>query len=131
ARLKFDEFRRKPQNCSTMKSFSVLLVFILAAFSAVAQTDTNAVTALVDTNAIVVPTDTNAPASQPGTKGIAAQTETNTNGIQTNTMTNAATRQMSLEDCIQEALQHNLDVQISRYTPQIQLYTVRADYGGY
>jgi hypothetical protein len=39
---------------------------------------------------------------------------------------NAATRTMSLEDCIQEALQHNLDVQISRYIPQIQLFTVRA-----
>ena len=39
-----------------MKSFSVLLVFILAAFSAVAQTDTNA---------IVVPADTNAPAAPP------------------------------------------------------------------
>lgn len=114
-----------------MKSFSVLLVFILTAFSTVAQTDTNAVSAPVDTNAIVVPTDTNAPASQPGTKGIAAQTGTNTNVIQTNTTTNAAPRQMSLEDCIQEALQHNFDVQISRYTPQIQLYTVRADYGGY
>ena len=36
----------------------------------------------------------------------AAQTGTNT----------GAPRAMSLEDCIQEALQHNLDVQIERYT---------------
>ncbi len=38
---------------------------------------------------------------------------------------------MSLQDCIQEALQHNLDVQIERYNPQISLYNLNADYGGY
>ena len=145
-----------------MKSFSVLLVFILTAISAIAQTDTNVV---------VVPADTNAPASQPGTNGVAAQTGTNvaTVPVETNAPAapsgtnaaavpagmsaldpggrpvglhgtnaaavpagmNAATRAMSLEDCIQEALQHNLDVQISRYAPQIQLFNVRASYGGY
>lgn len=40
-------------------------------------------------------------------------------------------RRMSLEDCIQEALQHNLDVQIERYNPQISLYNLRAAYDGY
>jgi outer membrane protein TolC len=111
-RLKFDEFWREPQNCSTMKSFSVLLVFILAAFSAVAQTDTNAVTALADTNA---------PAAPPVTNEVAVQTDTNA----------VAPREMALQDCIQEALQHNLDVQIERYNPQISLYNLRAAYGGY
>ena len=38
---------------------------------------------------------------------------------------------MSLMDCFQEALQHNLDVQIQRYYPQISLYNLRAAYGGY
>jgi HAE1 family hydrophobic/amphiphilic exporter-1 len=38
---------------------------------------------------------------------------------------------MSLADCIQEALSHNLDVQIERYNPQISLYNLRAAYGGY
>jgi outer membrane protein TolC len=140
-------FWRKPQYCSTMKSFSVLLVFILAAITAVAQMDT-----------IVAPADTNAPATQPGTNGIAVQTNTNAVAAQTGTNAaavpagmsaldpvglhgtnaaavpagmNAATRPMSLADCIQEALRHNLDVQISRYDPQIQLFTVRANYGGY
>ena len=37
-----------------MKSFSVILVFILAAFSAVAQTDTNAIVVPVETNAPIV-----------------------------------------------------------------------------
>jgi len=48
------------------------------------------------------------------------------------TGTNAvAPREMALQDCIQEALQHNLDVQIERYNPQISLYNLRAAYGGY
>jgi outer membrane protein TolC len=53
-----------------------------------------------------------------------------TAAAQTN-MNAGAARAMSLQDCIQEALQHNLDMQIERYSPQISLYTVRADYGGY
>jgi len=108
-----------------MKSFSVLLVFILAAFTAAAQTDTNA---------IVVPADTNAPALQPEAHTVAVQTNTNAVVAQTVTNTMAPTappRQMSLDDCIQEALQHNLDVQIERYAPQISLYTLRSGYGGY
>ena len=40
---------------------------------------------------------------------------------QTN-MSPGATRAMSLQDCIREAMQHNLDVQIERYDPQISLY---------
>ena len=35
---------------------------------------------------------------------------------------------MSLEDCIQEALAHNFDVQIERYDPQISLYNLNAAY---
>jgi len=42
-----------------------------------------------------------------------------------------ATREMSLQDCIQEALQHNLDMQIQRYNPQISLYNLNINYGGY
>ena len=112
-----------------MKSFSVLWVFILAALTAVAQTDTNAV---------AVPAETNAPALQPDPNTVAVQTNTNAVAAQTGTNAaarlvgmNAATHQMSLEDCIQEALQHNLDVQIERYAPQISLYTLHAGYGGY
>jgi HAE1 family hydrophobic/amphiphilic exporter-1 len=40
-------------------------------------------------------------------------------------------RAMSLTDCIQQALAHNLDVQIQRINPQISLYDLDADYGGY
>jgi outer membrane protein TolC len=40
-------------------------------------------------------------------------------------------RTVSLQDCIQLALQHNLDLQIDRCNPQLALYTLRAAYGGY
>jgi outer membrane protein TolC len=50
-----------------------------------------------------------------------AQTDTNT----------VAGRAMSLTDCIQEAVQHNLDVQIERYQPQISLYNLNSAYSGY
>ena len=54
---------------------------------------------------------------------LAAAAQTGTNSV--------ATRAMSLQDCIQQALQHNLDVQIQRYNPQISLYDLHAAYGGY
>ena len=54
-----------------------------------------------------------------------------TNAVLAPTYTNANTRAMSLQDCIQEALQHNLDVQIQRYNPQISLYNLSAAYSGY
>ena len=42
-----------------------------------------------------------------------------------------AGRAMSLPDCIQQALSHNLDVQIQRFNPQISLYNLNGAYGGY
>ncbi|MGA2241535.1 MAG: TolC family protein [Verrucomicrobiota bacterium] len=139
-----------------MKSFSVFLVFFLAALTAVAQMDTNPVAAHVGANASIVPANTNAPAAASATNGVAVQTDTNTIvaqvktnasatqpgtntvAVQTNAMatavpvgTNAATRAMSLTDCFQEALQHNFDVQIERYSPQVSLYDLRSAYGGY
>ncbi len=40
-------------------------------------------------------------------------------------------REMSLKDCLQEALSHNFDVQISRYNPMIQQSMLNETYGGY
>ena len=106
------KFGKGRKSCSTMKSYSVLLAFILTATSVVAQTETNTA---------VRPADNNAPA----TPAAATQTDMNTMAATT------PARAMSLEDCIQQALQHNLDVQIERYAPQISLYNLRSDYGGY
>src|SRR5436190_18086191 len=47
--------------------------------------------------------------------------------------TNSASsvRQLSLQDCIQLALQHNLDLRIDRYNPQIAQFNLQGDYSGY
>src|SRR5206468_6574258 len=41
------------------------------------------------------------------------------------------TRALTLEECIQTALQHNFDVQIIRYTPEISRYNLNISYAGY
>jgi len=41
------------------------------------------------------------------------------------------TRALTLEECIQTALQHNFDVQIKRYTPEISRYNLNISYAGY
>ena len=43
----------------------------------------------------------------------------------------AATRDMSLADCIQEAVAHNFDVQFFRYNPQLSLFNLNSAYSGY
>src|SRR5258708_5182209 len=40
-------------------------------------------------------------------------------------------RALSLQECIQLAIQHNLDVQIERYNPQLALFNLGAARGGY
>ena len=46
--------------------------------------------------------------------------------------TNAPTvRALSLTECLTEALQHNYDVQITRYEPQLARYNVNLAYAGY
>lgn len=42
-----------------------------------------------------------------------------------------STRPMSLMDCLQEALQRNIDLQIERYNPEIATYALRGAYGGW
>src|SRR5689334_13411391 len=49
-----------------------------------------------------------------------------------NAQTNSWTpKKMSLEDCIETALHHNLDVRIQRYNPEINLFTLNGVYGAY
>jgi outer membrane protein TolC len=43
----------------------------------------------------------------------------------------AKVKRLSLEDCIELALKHNLDLQIDRYNPEISLYSLQADYSSY
>jgi outer membrane protein len=48
---------------------------------------------------------------------------------QTNPPVNS--RQLSLQDCIELTLKHNLDLRIDRYNPEIQLFALEAYYGYY
>lgn len=93
-----------------MKKVSAVLLGFFAALTAWAQTNTAAIT----TN--TVPSATNAPV-------------TVTNAIPT--MTNALEQSVSLDAVIAEALQHNFDVQIERYNPEIALYDLRIGYAAY
>jgi outer membrane protein len=45
--------------------------------------------------------------------------------------TNAPVRELSLQDCVTEALKHNFDVQVARYNPQIDLYNLYSTYSGW
>jgi outer membrane protein TolC len=45
--------------------------------------------------------------------------------------TNSTTKSLTLEECIQTALEHNFDVQIKRYSPEIARYNLNLSYGGY
>lgn len=40
-------------------------------------------------------------------------------------------RTMSLQDCIQQALEHNLELRIERYNPELALFNLKAGYGAY
>ncbi len=51
--------------------------------------------------------------------------------VHAQTNTNLPVRPLSLEDCIMGALQHNFDVQVARYSPQIDLYSLYGVYGAY
>lgn len=45
--------------------------------------------------------------------------------------TNLQTQSMSLDDCVRQALEHNFDVRIERYNPQISRYDLRSGYAAY
>jgi outer membrane protein TolC len=40
-------------------------------------------------------------------------------------------RVISLQDCIQQALEHNLELRIERYNPQLAVFNLQAAYGAY
>lgn len=40
-------------------------------------------------------------------------------------------RRWSLQDCIQQALEHNLNLRIARYSPEVSLYNLKGAYGAY
>jgi outer membrane protein TolC len=110
-----------------MKLVSILLILPAAALTLLGQTNAPESVPAVTNNAST-PAGTNAweyalPTPKAGS---------NLPAIETPPVTVAPNaRQLSLQDCIQLTLQHNLDLQITRYNPQIALFNVRESYGAY
>src|SRR5580765_6335364 len=46
-------------------------------------------------------------------------------------LTNQNTRVLSLKECIELALDHNLDIQVARYSPQLARYRLQSSYGAF
>lgn len=125
----------------------MILIFALAvcqACGALAQTqaDTNTPSATVpiNTNAILSGTEstTNVPVvpAPYSTNAAAAQASLNTNGtgVEVAMDTNQPPRKeriLSLPDCLQLALQYNLDIQIKRFDPVIGQYNLYVSYDAY
>jgi outer membrane protein len=125
----------------------MILIFVLAmcqTVGAFAQTqsitNTPVATVPIDTNAVIngAETNTNGPATQAqsGTNaaGMSSSSDTNADAVAVPMDTNQPPRKervLSLPDCIQLALQHNLDIQIQRYNPTISQYTLDVSYDAY
>src|SRR5664280_647425 len=115
----------------TMKLVSILLSLPAAALTLLGQTNAPE----------SVPSGTNNAATNASTPaGTNAweyalptpNTSSNLPGVETPPVTEAPNaRHLSLQDCIQLTLQHNLDLQITRYNPQVALFNVREAYGAY
>jgi outer membrane protein len=101
-----------------MKHFSIVSIFLASVLASAAQTNTE----VVATNAepVVASTNSEVVATNAGMADLTADVDTN-----------APQQAMSLQDCFQEALTHNFDVQIERYNPKISLYALNAAYAGY
>jgi outer membrane protein len=104
-RCSFDEMIYMPQASRTMRLVKILLVLVGAGVSAHAQTENRTATNNYPAGGL----STNTTAGEPGSR--------------------ANARQLSLDDAIQLALQHNLDLQINRYNPQIAVYNLKAANG--
>src|SRR5215469_8827618 len=107
----FDESKRMSHSSLAMKWLGFFLLAFVSGFSASAQ-DTN--TSTIETNISAAPE---------------LVYEQMTNSLTGDT--NAPTRHLSLQDCIELTLRHNLELQIDRYGPAVSLYALKSLYGAY
>jgi outer membrane protein TolC len=101
-----------PQNHS-MKRIGILSAFFAAAAAVVTQSSG-------EFTPVPPPSHSQ---SQTGAQPVSPPAAAGTNA--------AAGRAMSLQECIQEALGHNFDVQVQRFNPQISRFNLDAAYSGY
>jgi len=105
----FDESGRMPQSARAMKWFGILLA-VTWSFFGMAQDTNFSNTNLVEPDATYIEM----------TNEIARDVNMPTNS-----------RVMSLDDCIQVALEHNFTIRIARYNPALARYTLWGSYGVY
>jgi outer membrane protein len=111
----FDESERMAQSARAMKRIGILLAAVLCAFGATAQ----------NTNYSVNSLGTNLPT---GPDEIYAAL---TNTMVTQNTEPVETRELSLQECIDLTLKNNIELQISRYDPEIARYNLKGAYGAY
>ncbi len=113
-----------------MRLFAICLVLAGATLAVLSQTTApQAQTNAPQPQAVAPQAQTNAPqpqAAAPQAQTNAPQPQVAAPQVQTNAL---QLRKLSLEDCIQLALEHNLDVQIHRLNPDLSLLNLRAAYG--
>jgi outer membrane protein TolC len=110
----FDESKRMAQSALVMKWTGILVAMALSGLLAGAQ-------------------DTNTSSASDATLNMAAN-QTNVAPIiamPADINATANERWMSLEDCIQIALEHNFTIRIARFNPQLARYTLWGSYGVY
>jgi len=113
----FDESKWMAQSARVMKRIGILLAMMLCAFGTSAQnTNGNAAATLMGTN-------------MPGGPDEVYASLTNTLAAEESAPTE--TRELSLQECIDLTLKNNIELQISRYAPEISRYNLKAAYGAY
>lgn len=116
----FDEAERIAHSSFVMKWFGICLAATIFVFSGRAQETSSATS---DTNSLMINTNL------PNAPDLVYSEMTNALAADTNAP--AAVRQLSLQDCIELALKHNLDLQIDRYDPAVSLYALKGAYSPY
>ncbi len=116
----FDESKRMPQSAREMKRIGILLAAVLCCFGASAQ-----ITNATNGNAVATLMGTNMPG---GPDQIYASL---TNNLAADNNAPTETRELSLQECIDLTLKNNIELQISRYQPEISRYNLKASYGAY
>ncbi len=131
----FDESKRMPQSSFVMKWFGILLAAVACDLSVHAQQYTPYTnTTLSATNIAIPATMTNlagVDTNQTQTVAPEAIYTDMANSISADTHAHVTIREMSLQDCIEVALEHNFTIKINRYNPSLARYTLGGSYGVY
>ena len=143
----FDEILQITHSHASMqlKKLSLLTLAVALSLAATAQQspDTNAPSTGQTNSATNAPAaasqpvetnSANAPSAAPTNQSVMNPPLLDTNLLQTNPLAplrGQKERHVTLTECIQLALEHNLDVQIQKFNPMVGEYTLKVSYGVY